>query len=203
MDRPAEEYPLFRRFLPGRKARRFFTLYDSLFTRLPPGGSCRRSRLRGRPPQSRLLVGGCAAGCQPSANLQPPGSPRPRRKCAVTSIFAQQKSRRRANSLRSELILIRAPAKAQLLWDRWILRYPKRRKIQKIPIGVYPVYLMSTKNNLGTCCSAIAVKRFPLHVERVNVYPDEKFCILQTPESRSWSGFRAFLADFVRGAMRL
>ena len=31
-------------------------------------------------------------------------------------------------------------------------------KIQKIPIGVYPVYLMSTKNNLGTCCSAIAVK---------------------------------------------
>ena len=40
----------------------------------------------------------------------------------------------------------------------WILRYPKRRKIQKIPIGVYPVYLMSTKNNLGTCCSAIAVK---------------------------------------------
>ena len=48
-------------------------------------------------------------------------------------------------------------------------------KIQKIPIGGYPVYLMSTKNNLGTCCSAIAVKRFPLHVERVNVYPDEKF----------------------------
>ncbi len=40
----------------------------------------------------------------------------------------------------------------------WILRYPKRREIQKIPIGVYPVYLMSTKNNLGTCCSAIAVK---------------------------------------------
>ena len=57
----------------------------------------------------------------------------------------------------------------------WILRYPKRRKIQKIPIGVYPVYLMSTKNNLGTCCSAIAVKRFPLHVERLDVYPDEKF----------------------------
>ena len=158
MDRPAEEYPLFRRFLPAERPGAFsrFTIHYSLDS--PLGGSCRRSRLRGRPPQSRLLVGGCAAGCQPSATLQPPGSPRPRRKCAVTSIFAQQKSQRRANSLRSELILIRAPAKAQLLWDRWILRYPKRRKIQKIPIGVYPVYLMSTKNNLGTCCSAIAVK---------------------------------------------
>src|SRR5699024_6628414 len=51
----------------------------------------------------------------------------------------------------------------------------RRGKIQKIPIGVYPVYLMSTKNNLGTWCSAITVERFPLHVERVNVYPDEKF----------------------------
>ena len=85
----------------------------------------------------------------------------------------------------------------------WILPHFQRGKIQKIPIGVYPVYLMSTKNNLGTCCGTAGVKRFPLHVERVNVYPDEKFCILQKPESRSWSGFRAFLADFVRGAMRL
>ena len=136
MDRPAEEYPLFRRFLPAERPGAFsrFTIHYSLDS--PLGGSCRRSRLRGRPPQSRLLVGGCAAGCQPSANLQPPGSPRPRRKCAVTSIFAQQKSRRRADPLRSrwrlcrptdaayplrvfrpELIPIRAPAKAQLLWD--------------------------------------------------------------------------------------
>ena len=203
MDRPAEEYPSSAGFCRAERPGAFsrFTIHYSLDS--PSGGRCRRSRLRGRPPQSRLLVGGCAAGCQPSAYLQAPGPPRPRRKCAVTSIFAQQISRRRANSLRSELILIKAPAKAQLLWDRWILPHPKRRKIQKIPIGVYPVYLMSTKNNLGTCCSAIAVKRFPLHVERLDVYPDEKFCILQKPESRSWSGFRAFLADFVRGAMRL
>ena len=85
----------------------------------------------------------------------------------------------------------------------WILPHFKRGKIQKIPIGVYPVYLMSTKNDPGTCCGTAGVKRFPLHVERVNVYPDEKFCILQKPESRSGSGFRAFLGIFVRGAMRL
>ena len=57
----------------------------------------------------------------------------------------------------------------------WILPHFQRGKIQKIPIGVYPVYLMSTKNNPGTWCSAVAVKRFPLHVERPNVYLIENF----------------------------
>ena len=46
-------------------ARHLFTLHSSLFTWLPLRGSCRRSRLRGRPPGYRFLSG--PAG--PDANL--------------------------------------------------------------------------------------------------------------------------------------